>query len=196
MYALSLDLSSKLGSVALFSGETLIAESSLSQEFKHCEEIVPVIDGLLSQAGIELFQVSNLLCTHGPGSFTGLRIALTTLKAFSLVTKAPIQSFHTAEIRAMAWLEHQKTRPSKVVVFTQMAQSSFLASSFLVHTEALEHVEDEIVPSIPADALDVPPCSATLLGRFFRMAQLKNVATDVDQLISLSPLYFGSARFN
>ena len=51
--------------------------------------LLPVIEDICRRAGVELEEVDLFACTVGPGSFTGLRIGLSTVKGFALATGKP-----------------------------------------------------------------------------------------------------------
>jgi len=67
-------------SVALLDGERVLAERSGSAGRVHSETLLPAIDAVLAEAGIELANVRAFALAVGPGSFTGLRIAVATVK--------------------------------------------------------------------------------------------------------------------
>ncbi len=63
---------------------------------KHSELIIPRILELCERCNIDLKDLDLLVCTNGPpGSFTGLRIAMSTLKGISLATGKPLVSVPT-----------------------------------------------------------------------------------------------------
>ena len=55
---------------------------------KHAEALVPIIESLLADAGLKASDLDLLVCSKGPGSFTGLRIGLSTAKGLALAANA------------------------------------------------------------------------------------------------------------
>ncbi len=64
-------------------------------------ELVPTIDALLREYGVAYTDLSAIVTTVGPGSFTGVRIGLAALHGFVLVANIPVKLLTTLE--AMAW---------------------------------------------------------------------------------------------
>jgi tRNA threonylcarbamoyladenosine biosynthesis protein TsaB len=87
---LSLDCSSLAGSVALSQGETLIGEVLLNVRSTHSEKLLQQIDQLLDAAGWTLADIDLYVAVTGPGSFTGLRIGLATIKGLAQVHDKPV----------------------------------------------------------------------------------------------------------
>lgn len=57
--------------------------------FRHSETLLPTIGRCLSESGLELKDIELIACTSGPGSFTGLRIGMSTAKGLSLALGIP-----------------------------------------------------------------------------------------------------------
>ena len=69
--------------MALLDGESLVAEWSLRSAQTHNRRLLKSIDFLLREAGWDLDMVDGFAVASGPGSFTGLRIGMTTLKVLA-----------------------------------------------------------------------------------------------------------------
>jgi tRNA threonylcarbamoyladenosine biosynthesis protein TsaB len=102
MKILAIETSTMLGGVAVM-GETegLIAEVRLSVKSTHSERLMTEVDHALKQAGMKISEIDVFGISIGPGSFTGLRIGLSTVKGFSYATGKPIVSVPSLE--ALAW---------------------------------------------------------------------------------------------
>ena len=102
MKILAIETSTMLGGVALMDDSSgLIAEVRLNVKSTHSERLMTEIDHLLRQAGLKISDIDVFAVAIGPGSFTGLRIGLSTVKGFSYATGKPIVSVPTLE--ALAW---------------------------------------------------------------------------------------------
>jgi tRNA threonylcarbamoyladenosine biosynthesis protein TsaB len=86
----AIDTSSPLGSVALFQRGELVAEDVRPVVTGHGESLLPAIDAMLERAGWDPGSVARWAVDVGPGSFTGLRIGLATVKGVLLVTGAEL----------------------------------------------------------------------------------------------------------
>ncbi|MEA3362774.1 MAG: tRNA (adenosine(37)-N6)-threonylcarbamoyltransferase complex dimerization subunit type 1 TsaB [Thermodesulfobacteriota bacterium] len=98
---LAVDSSSLTGSVSLCQGETLVAESLLNVRSTHSEKLLKQIDLLLVEAGWQLEDLDLLAVVTGPGSFTGLRIGIATIKGLAQVLKKPVVPISSLQAVAM-----------------------------------------------------------------------------------------------
>jgi tRNA threonylcarbamoyladenosine biosynthesis protein TsaB len=102
MKILAIDTSTMLGGIAITDDSLgLIAEVRLNVKSTHSERLMTEIDHILTQAGLTLSDMDVFAVAIGPGSFTGLRIGLSTVKGLSYATGKPIVSVPTLE--ALAW---------------------------------------------------------------------------------------------
>lgn len=101
MLVMGIDTSTMQGGVALLSGQGVICEYTLNVKATYSERLLPLIDRALQNAGITLGQVEGVAVAVGPGSFTGLRIGLSTAKGLVVTGGQPLVGISTLE--AMAW---------------------------------------------------------------------------------------------
>ena len=73
---------------------------TISGNEKHSESLLPQIEKLLISANVSINDIDAFGCVTGPGSFTGIRIGLSTVKAFNAVTGKPIYEGNVFEILA------------------------------------------------------------------------------------------------
>ncbi len=81
--ALALETSGRLGSVALGREGNLMAEREFSADRRHAGQLVPAVAGICAQNGVLPVEIDCIFVSVGPGSFTGLRIAVSVAKALS-----------------------------------------------------------------------------------------------------------------
>jgi tRNA threonylcarbamoyladenosine biosynthesis protein TsaB len=102
MKILAIETSTILGGVAIMDNLSgLFAEVRFNAKSTHSERLMTEIDYVLRQAGLKISDIDVFAVAIGPGSFTGLRIGLSTVKGFSYATGKPIVSVPTLE--ALAW---------------------------------------------------------------------------------------------
>lgn len=87
---LSFDTSTPAGGVALTRGDRLMAARTDTARSAHAAVLLAQIDALLEAAATELREVELFTATVGPGSFTGLRTGLATVKAFAATLARPV----------------------------------------------------------------------------------------------------------
>ena len=101
MKILAFESSAVSASVALTESEKLIAQSFQNCGLTHSRTLLPMAEGLLTNCGVTLDAVDALAVAHGPGSFTGVRIGVATVKGLALGADKPCIGVSTLE--AMAW---------------------------------------------------------------------------------------------
>jgi len=102
MKVLAVETSTLLGGVAICDDKAgLIAEVRLNVKSTHSERLMTGIDYVLKQSSLTIHDMDVFAVATGPGSFTGLRIGLSTVKGFSFATGKPVVSVPTLE--ALAW---------------------------------------------------------------------------------------------
>lgn len=102
MKILAIETSTMLGGVAVVDElKGLIAETRLNVKSTHSERLMTAIDTTLIQSDLRLNDIDAFAIAIGPGSFTGLRIGLSTVKGLSYATGKPMVTVPTLE--AFAW---------------------------------------------------------------------------------------------
>ena len=102
MKILAIETSTLLGGIAILDDVSgLIAEVKLNVKSTHSERLMPEIAHALEKASLLPDDIDAYAVSIGPGSFTGLRIGLSTVKGFSYATGKPIVAVPTLE--ALSW---------------------------------------------------------------------------------------------
>jgi tRNA threonylcarbamoyladenosine biosynthesis protein TsaB len=94
---LAVETSGRMGSVALAQGPKLLSEKQFTGPMRHSAEVFPAIVGLLKQFGKKPNQIEQVHISIGPGSFTGLRIAVTLAKTMALANGVKIVPVDTLD---------------------------------------------------------------------------------------------------
>ena len=90
MKLLSIDTSSDVCSVAILEDDKLIKELNITDSKTHSENLMPLVDKLFKETGLQLSNIDAISCSIGPGSFTGIRIGIATVKAMAQVFNLPV----------------------------------------------------------------------------------------------------------
>lgn len=87
---LALETATLTGSIAIVEDSVLIGEVRISVRIDHSERLMNSIKWLLSSSGISPHEIDAFAVSIGPGSFTGLRIGLSTAKGLAYATGKPL----------------------------------------------------------------------------------------------------------
>jgi tRNA threonylcarbamoyladenosine biosynthesis protein TsaB len=102
MKVLSVETSTMLGGAAIVDETSgLVAEIKLNVKTTHSERLMSAIDTVLRQSDLSLDGIDAFAVAIGPGSFTGLRIGLSTVKGLSYATGKPIATVPTLDAFAL-----------------------------------------------------------------------------------------------
>jgi tRNA threonylcarbamoyladenosine biosynthesis protein TsaB len=97
---LTVDTATESCGVALIADGSIQAELSLNLGGTHTKHILKAIDAVLDLSGVSLFDIDAFAVTRGPGSFTGLRIGISTMKGLAFSTGKPIVGVSSLDVLA------------------------------------------------------------------------------------------------
>lgn len=100
MIVLSIDSASKVATAALLDENNLIAEYTINNKLEHSTLIMDIVDNLLKDSNLDIDDVDGFVVSKGPGSFTGLRIGMATIKGLSFGANKPYISISSLDALA------------------------------------------------------------------------------------------------
>lgn len=104
MKILSINTSSNICAAAILEDTTLIKEITIDDANTHSVKLMPLIDELFKSTNLSVQDIDLFACDKGPGSFTGIRIGISTIKAFCDVTNKP--SIGISSLTSLAYLSN------------------------------------------------------------------------------------------
>ena len=132
---LCVDTSSFICSVSVFENLSLISSNSTEVEKSHSKLIIQLIDQSLKDANIKINEVDAFAVSMGPGSYTGLRIGVSTIKGLCYSLEKPLISINTLEILSKSAFNHINDHNDfficpmidarRMEVFTKMLDNDF-----------------------------------------------------------------------
>ncbi|WP_160689749.1 tRNA (adenosine(37)-N6)-threonylcarbamoyltransferase complex dimerization subunit type 1 TsaB [Clostridium sp. C2-6-12] len=102
MITLAVDSSSKVATVALIKDEKLLGEITLNDKKEHSVILMTIIEDLLKNNNLKVDDIDGYVVSKGPGSFTGLRIGMATVKGLSFGSNKPYVSVSSLDALAFS----------------------------------------------------------------------------------------------
>jgi tRNA threonylcarbamoyladenosine biosynthesis protein TsaB len=114
MKILAIDTATERCSVALLNGEAILIREVMSAR-THAEQILPLIDAVLQEAGLSLSQLDRLACGCGPGAFTSVRLAISVVQGLAFAADRPVVAVSDLAAVAYAVLHQDPVRQTVLV---------------------------------------------------------------------------------
>ena len=111
---LSIETSTTVCSVALTDRDAVLAKEILYTEQSHSTHLTLLIEAVLTKAGRQMIELDAVAVSEGPGSYTGLRIGVSTAKGLCYVLGIPLIAIST--LSAMAYQAIQLERTDELLV--------------------------------------------------------------------------------
>ncbi len=130
---LAFDTATPYVTVALHDGEDVVAEARSTERMKHGERLAPLIEDVMSRAGIVRQDLTAIAVGTGPGPFTGLRVGLVTARTLSLVLEIPaygVCSLDAIALEAAAGLANDLGGPTDFVVATDARRKEVYLATY------------------------------------------------------------------
>lgn len=150
MNLLAIETATESCSVALLCGDVLVERSELAPR-RHAERVLPMADELLAEAGLGRGQLDGIAVGRGPGSFTGVRLAISMAQGLAFALDLPVIT--VSSLAALAMEAPRDDAPVLAVIDARMGE--IYAGAFRVADDGLvEALDDERVCA--AETLELP----------------------------------------
>ncbi len=172
MKVLAIETSTYSGSVAVSEDDMILGEYYLNMGPSHSERLVPAIDMLLGELGIGRKELGGVAVSLGPGSFTALRVGISTAKGLAYSLGIPVTGAYSLEILA-GLMEIIKE------------ETIFIGEGALLYRDFLEDngLGGEAIQICPP-YLNYPRASSLAFYGFKRFAE-----GHADEVLGLAPMY-------
>lgn len=101
LYTLFIDTHDKIVLMILFKDGKIVGKEDLETKNKHSEVALPTIANLLEKSNADVSEIGGIIVVNGPGSFTGVRIAVTIAKTIAYALSIPIRTIDALTILAL-----------------------------------------------------------------------------------------------
>ncbi len=133
MIILALDSTAVTASVALLDNENIIGVSSIHNKLTHSEKLLPMIDELLRNSGYTIDDIELFAVSEGPGSFTGVRIGIATVKGLSFEKNVPVVGISAIEALAENLRINENTHEEYIIAPSMDARRNELYNAFFAY---------------------------------------------------------------
>ena len=173
---LAIETSGRLGSVAIAVGWRMLNETAFSGPMRHSSEVFPAICSLLNRFGRKPRDIEHIYISVGPGSFTGLRIAVSIAKTMHLANNTKIVAVDTLDVIAANATtltpedtvqdssdERRETRDETIAVILDAKRSQFYIAVYQRMSAERRTASDGIWKKNSPDSLMT---ASQFIGRF------------------------------
>ncbi len=126
MRILAFDCAGTQCAAAVVADDRTLAARQITAERGHAQMLVPLLTELLAEAGLTFEAVDRFSVTTGPGSFTGIRVALAAARGLALATGKPVVGFTTFEAFARAAVDMGLDAPRLLVAIESRRAECFV----------------------------------------------------------------------
>jgi tRNA threonylcarbamoyladenosine biosynthesis protein TsaB len=134
---LAIETATRAGSVAVARGGKVLSHGGGDASVSHSANLITMIESALNKAGATLTEVDLFAAAVGPGSFTGLRIGLATVKAFAAVTGHDVIGVST-----LAALAHANGSAGRTVALLPAGRGEVFAQMFQVGVDEVVSLDE------------------------------------------------------
>ena len=111
MKILAIDTSTTHSSYAVMDDNNIVGDFSINQSMSHNEILLVMVDEMLKKLNIDIEDIDLFVAVTGPGSFTGIRIGVTVVKALAMALNKPIVAVNTLEALSFGVFSDKKKIP-------------------------------------------------------------------------------------
>ena len=186
MKLLAFDTSSKTLSLAILEDRELLAQTTLNIKKNHSIILMPAIDFLMNSLDMKPKDLDRIVVAQGPGSYTGLRIAVATAKTLAHTLKIelvgvssllalvpeqveglviPVMDARRNNVYAGFYQSGQAVRPEEHLSFADVLEIAGAIDQPITFVGETEAFEEQIVTSLPQAAIQSTLPDAATIGR-------------------------------
>ncbi|MGE4341710.1 MAG: tRNA (adenosine(37)-N6)-threonylcarbamoyltransferase complex dimerization subunit type 1 TsaB [Bacilli bacterium] len=191
MITLLLDSSNKNLSVALARDNQVFAKKDYEAWQQQSERMIPEIDGLLKAANLTTKEIANIVVAIGPGSYTGVRIAVTIAKIMAFLIEAKLYKVSSLAVLAdhnlpTICLANARSNRSYFAVYQGV--EAIVEDTIISNDEVMAYIEAHQNYAVAGEASYLGLTSIQS-NRFDAMLRFIDEKHEVKDLLALKPIY-------
>jgi tRNA threonylcarbamoyladenosine biosynthesis protein TsaB len=188
MKILAVDTASKSCSVAIIHNDVLMAEMTLASGQTHSKHLMDMIRTVIRISGLSISDLDGFAVTKGPGSFTGLRIGISSVKGLAAGSGKPVVSVSSLETLAM----QSEPSPYLICPLLDARKGEVYFSRYRLEGGILKkEIEERVCPPIQAVCDLDEPCLFIGDGAFLHK---KLILDQIGELANFAPAFANMIR--
>lgn len=158
---LNIETSTTVCSVALSKGEILLTLKEIDEGYSHAENLSLLIEKAFEETGLTYHDLDAIAVTKGPGSYTGLRIGVSTAKGLAYSLEIPLISVNTLESMVASSKISERSEKIRIPMLDARRMEVYMAI-YNSSGESIEETSAKVLDENSFDALS--PASVVLFG--------------------------------
>ena len=148
MKILAIDTSGKICSVSVMENREILKTKYNKSEREHSQTLMPTIKETLDELKLTIDDIDLLSCSRGPGSFTGIRVGMATIKALSDAKNIPIAGVDTLKALAYSAIIKKGKKECKILSMLDAKNENVYFAVFRIHNGNLSLYKNADVANI------------------------------------------------
>lgn len=217
MKILSLDSATECATAAIIDSDKILGETIINYKKQHSVIMMPMIDNLLKNCGLSISDIEGFVVSSGPGSFTGLRIGMSTIKGLVQATNKPFVSINSLDglannlfniqgiicpiidaLRGNVYTNFYKFENNNLVV---LGEPELLSMEDVINKcsefnepitfigDGTSKFKDAILTSLPNASIAPSHINVTKASSIGYLGYLRLINNEGDNVLSSSPVY-------
>ena len=192
MKILAVDTATKSCSVAMVEKASLLAEVTMVREQTHSKHLMEMIQTVFDLSGLNLGEVDGYAVSRGPGTFTGLRIGISTVKGLAAASTKPVVGISSLDALAM----QTSLSPSLVCPLLDARRDEVYCSRYRFQNgKMMKETEENVFPPETAIRDINEPCRFVGNGARLYRTEITDIMGDLAVFAPVDQIPFpGTAR--
>ena len=144
-YLLAIETATKICSVGLFKDDELLLLKEEKGDYSHAENLADFASKLLIEGNLSVKDLSAIVVSKGPGSYTGLRIGVSFAKGLCYALKIPLISIDTLYALALGWVEGGNTEVDLICPMIDARRMEVYSAIYNSNLQGFKSISADII---------------------------------------------------
>ncbi|MDB4083193.1 tRNA (adenosine(37)-N6)-threonylcarbamoyltransferase complex dimerization subunit type 1 TsaB [Vicingaceae bacterium] len=144
-YLLAIETATKVCSVALFKDDKLLQVKEEKGAYSHAENLAEFTSQLLTESNLDAKDLSGIVVSKGPGSYTGLRIGVSFAKGLCYSLKIPLISIDTIYALALGWVQAENPKVDLICPMIDARRMEVYSAIYNFDLKCLKPISADVI---------------------------------------------------